>query len=145
LPAEKQELTILSDASEDIPIINVDSSMLERGIGNLVDNAIKYTPNGGEIRIGAHQRDNEIVITVRDNGFGISDENLKKLFKRHFRIRRREHKRVKGSGLGLFIVHSVAQHHGGRAGVESVEGEGSTFYITIPLKGRNLLSAARTE
>ena len=142
LPAEKQELTIELDTTEAVPIVNVDISMLERAVSNLVDNAIKYTPNGGEIRVGIEQHDNELRVFVRDNGYGISEENLKKLFRRHFRIRRREHKRIKGSGLGLFIVANVAQHHDGRAGVESVEGEGSTFYVTIPLSGENLISAA---
>lgn len=139
LPAEKQELTVKMQTSDDIPIVNVDSTMLERAIINLVDNAIKYTPNGGEIQVGVKQEQDELVIFVQDNGYGISPENLKKLFQRHFRIRRREHKRVKGSGLGLFIVRSVAQQHGGRAMVESVEDEGTTFAITIPLKGANLI------
>lgn len=139
LPAEKEDLTLKVNASDDIPIVNVDINMIERSIINLVDNAIKYTPNGGEIEVGLHKVDNHLRITISDNGYGISEENMRHLFNRHFRIRRREHNRVKGSGLGLFIVRSVARHHSGDAFVESVEGEGSTFGIRIPLVGENLL------
>ena len=139
VPAEKQELAVEVVTSDDVPIINADTNMLERAITNLVDNAIKYTPNGGHIEIAIKRSGDEIVLSVSDDGHGISDEDQRYLFERHTRIRRQEHKRVKGSGLGLFIVRSVAQRHGGDAWVESVEGEGSTFYISIPLEGPNLL------
>ncbi|PJF21648.1 MAG: histidine kinase, partial [Phototrophicales bacterium] len=111
---------------------------LERAITNLVDNAIKYTPNGREIQIGVKRQDEKIIVSVKDNGLGISPEHQKLLFERHVRIPRKEHKRVKGSGLGLFIVRSVARRHGGNAWVESEEGVGSTFYISIPLNEENL-------
>ena len=139
LPAEKEDLTLRVSTSDNIPIVNVDNNMIERSIINLVDNAIKYTPNGGEIEVGLEKKDDNLLITISDNGYGISPENISQLFNRHFRIRRREHNRVKGSGLGLFIVRSVAHHHDGEAFVESVEGKGSTFGLRIPLKGENLL------
>lgn len=142
VPAEKGELLLAVDISDDIPIVNVDAMMIERSIINLVDNAIKYTPNGGKIEVGLHRKNDDLLITISDNGFGISEDNARKLFNRHFRIRRREHNRVKGSGLGLFIVRSVARHHSGDAFVESVEGEGSTFGIRIPLAGENLLGGS---
>lgn len=134
LPAEKQELSIHAEY-ESLPVIHADKTMLERAITNLVDNAIKYTPNGGQVTVGARRNGDEIVVYVRDTGYGISQENQKRLFERHFRIPKAEHKRVKGSGLGLFIVRSVAQRHGGRAWVESIEGEGSTFCFSIPIQG----------
>ena len=87
----------------------------------------------------------QVILSVCDDGYGISPENQRGLFERHVRIRREEHKRIKGSGLGLFIVRSVAQRHGGRAWVESAEGEGSTFYISIPLDESNLLVPGETE
>jgi signal transduction histidine kinase len=139
VPAEKQELTISVVVSDDIPIVSVDGTMLERALTNLVDNAIKYTPNGGHIEVGIKREQDRIIISTRDNGLGISPEHQKRLFERHMRIPRPEHKRIKGSGLGLFIVKSVAQRHGGDAWVESVEGEGSTFYLSIPLEGPNLV------
>jgi signal transduction histidine kinase len=139
LPAEKSELTLTANVSDDIPIIYADGNMIERSMINLVDNAIKYTPNGGHIEVGVGRQDGSLIIWVKDTGLGISKEDLRQLFQRHFRIRRPEHKLVKGSGLGLFIVRSVALRHGGDAFVESVEGEGSTFGISIPLEGENLL------
>ncbi|MFN8529655.1 MAG: HAMP domain-containing sensor histidine kinase [Anaerolineae bacterium] len=137
LPAEKQELTIASVIADDIPIINADANMLERALTNLVDNAIKYTPNGGKIEVKLYTRERQIHLAVHDNGLGISAENQKRLFQRHVRIARQEHKRIKGSGLGLFIVRSVAQRHGGDAWVESTEGEGSTFILSVPMDGPN--------
>jgi len=145
VPAEKQELSMVVSATDDIPIVSVDPIMLERSVTNLVDNAIKYTPNGGRIVVGVKKAQNAIVITVTDNGYGISEEHIRHLFQRHYRIRRREHKRVKGIGLGLFIVRSVARHHGGDAFVESVEGEGATFGIRIPLVGENLLGGSEAS
>ncbi|MGQ9889923.1 MAG: sensor histidine kinase [Aggregatilineales bacterium] len=138
VPAEKQELTLTTDIAPDVPILNVDAHMLERAVTNLIDNAIKYTPNGGKVCIGVARNGGNVIISVRDNGLGISPENQKLLFERHFRIAREEHRRVKGSGLGLFIVRSVAQRHGGQAWVESAEGQGSTFFISIPIDGNNL-------
>ncbi len=141
VPAEKQELTIAYAVADDVPTLNADVTMIERAISNLVDNAIKYTPNGGKIDVLVSKRDRDVVISVRDNGYGISPENQKQLFQRHFRIPRQEHRKVKGTGLGLFIVKSVAQRHGGNAWIESVENVGSTFSFNIPLKGDNLVSA----
>lgn len=145
MPAEKQNLTLVTVTDERVPIVNVDQTMIDRAVTNLVDNAIKYTPDGGRIEVGVEKVENEIIIRVTDNGYGINADHLHKLFQRHFRIRRLEHKKVKGSGLGLFIVKSVAIHHGGDAWVESVEGEGSSFAIRIPLAGENLLSASQVE
>jgi signal transduction histidine kinase len=138
VPAEKQELHLKTVVDEDIPIIFADSNMLERAIINLVDNAIKYTPNGREIQVVARRNGDSVNISVKDNGLGISPENQKLLFERHVRIPRTEHKRVKGSGLGLFIVRSVARRHGGEAWVESEEGNGSTFFIKIPIGEVNM-------
>jgi PAS domain S-box-containing protein len=141
VPAEKQELTLAVSVADDVPIINADINMLERGVINLVDNAIKYTPNGGKIEVGVSRRRDDIIISVKDSGLGISPEHQKHVFDRHFRIARKEHKKVKGTGLGLFIVRSVAQRHGGDAWVESAEGQGTTFFMSIPLNGANLIGS----
>jgi PAS domain S-box-containing protein len=140
-PAEKKNLTLSANVDPGLPILNLDDVMLRRALNNLVDNAIKYTPDGGTITVSATIRDNDLVLSVKDTGLGISEENQKHLFERFRRVRRREHQAVKGSGLGLFIVKSVAQRHGGDAWIESKEGEGSTFNISIPLEGANLLGA----
>lgn len=140
---DQPQLRIVVTPGRDIPIINADVNMLERAISNLVDNAIKYSPDGGTIEIGVRRTGDQLIISVRDQGVGISPENQKQLFDRHVRIPRQEHKKVKGSGLGLFIVKSVAQRHNGRAWVESAEGRGSTFFMSVPLEGDNLIGAQR--
>lgn len=139
LPAEKGELTLAMAVADNVPIINADLNMLQRAITNLVDNAIKYTPNGGKIDVLATVRDGSVVISVRDTGFGVHPEDRAQLFKRGGRVQRKEHRKIRGSGLGLFIVRSVARRHGGDAWVESEPGTGSTFSFNIPLKGANLV------
>ena len=141
VPAEKT-LQVNLKVDEQLPIINADETMLQRAMTNLVDNAIKYTPDGGNIHVSVVRHENLIIIAVQDSGLGISPQNQAQLFERHSRIHRPEFKRIKGTGLGLFIVRSVARRHGGNAWVESEEGKGSTFYISIPLEGANLFSAA---
>ncbi len=139
VPAEKT-LSMSLSLAENLPIINADETMLQRAINNLVDNAIKYTPDGGEIRVSVSCPEKMILVAVEDTGLGISPENQAQLFNRHARIHRQEFKKIKGTGLGLFIVRSVAKRHGGDAWVKSAEGEGSIFYISIPLIGANLMS-----
>lgn len=138
VPAEKSALTLTASIDENLPILYADHLMLTRAISNLVDNAIKYTPDGGKIMIHARQEDGNIRIEVEDTGYGISIEDQARLFQRHVRIARREHKSVKGVGLGLFIVHSIVVHHSGTVGVVSDLGKGSKFYIQLPVKSNTL-------
>lgn len=142
VPAGKQ-LRIDVQVDSNVPIINADHNMLQRAVTNLVDNAIKYTPDGGDIQVGVTVTDNRVIVSVKDNGLGISPEQQKLLFRRHVRLSRQEHVKIKGSGLGLFIVRSVAQRHGGDAWVESEPGKGSTFFFSVPLEGDNLLPINR--
>lgn len=139
IPAEKLELTLHVVTSEQAPIMNIDHNMIERAAINLVDNAIKYTPNGGQITVGVRVEAERVVLYVSDTGLGISPENMRKLFQRHVRLRLPEHRLVKGVGLGLFIVRSVALRHSGEAFVESELNSGSTFGIWLPLNDENLL------
>lgn len=141
VPAEKQELALAVNLVEPLPIINADNLMLERAITNLIDNAIKFTPNGGSITVHVMVQDGALIIGVEDTGLGISADDQKLLFQRHVRLVRKEHQRkVKGSGLGLFIVRSVAQRHQGETWVVSEPGKGSTFYFSIPLSDANLIA-----
>jgi PAS domain S-box-containing protein len=138
-PAARKQLDMRYTIAEAIPIVNVDKAMVNSAFTNLAENAIKYTPEGGHIQVDLDVNDGDLVFRVSDDGYGISPENQAKLFSRNVRVHRREWKQVKGSGLGLFIVKNVAQRHGGDAWVESIEGQGSTFYMTIPLDGANLV------
>ncbi|WP_376793091.1 ATP-binding protein [Thermoflexus sp.] len=113
-------------------IANGDPIWLRRAITNLIDNAIKYTPAGGIISLGLCEQDQEILIWVKDSGIGIAPADQARIFEKFYRVRRKETAHVKGSGLGLALVKSIVEWHGGRIWVESQLGQGSTFYLAIP-------------
>jgi PAS domain S-box-containing protein len=136
--AEKKGLKLTAEIDPELPLLSLDVMLLRRALNNLVDNAVKYTPNGGIVTVAAFTDDNAVLLSVRDTGLGISPENQGHLFERFRRVHRAEHQRVKGSGLGLFVVKNVAQRHNGDAWVESVEQVGSTFSIRIPIASANL-------
>lgn len=139
--AEKKQQTLVAEVDEGLPILNLDDVLLRRALNNLTDNAIKYTPQSGRIVVRAVTHNDQLIISVQDSGKGISPEDQKTLFTRFKRIRTTDNIKVKGSGLGLYIVKRVAEHHGGDAWIESAPNEGSTFFIRIPMAGLNLLGS----
>lgn len=141
--AERNGQTLLTETAPNIPILQLDDMMMRRALNNLTDNAIKYTPQNGTITVRAEVRDDTLLLSVRDTGKGISAEDQRTLFTRFRRIRNKDNFRVRGNGLGLYIVKRVAELHGGDAWVESAVGQGSTFYIKIPLSGENLIGSGR--
>jgi two-component system sensor histidine kinase VicK len=130
-PAQRVEMALAAD----VPLIRADAGMLERAIVNLLDNAVKYTPDGGTIRVELIADDSAVTLSVADSGPGIPLADRERVFEKHVRLVRSETRRVRGSGLGLFIVRSVAERHGGRALLESDEGKGSTFRLRLPASG----------
>ena len=111
-----------------------DADELKAAVWNLIDNAVKYSPERVNIRVIVDEAEaGRLAVKVVDTGVGISPEELKRVFKRFYRIPASVARRVTGSGLGLFIVRSVAKKHGGRAFAESDgTGRGSTFIILLP-------------
>src|SRR5436190_2440653 len=111
-----------------------DADELKAAVWNLIDNAVKYSQGRPQIRVELADAENQrFAVRVTDNGVGISPAELKRIFKRFYRIPASVAVRTKGSGLGLFIVRSVARKHGGRAFAESDgQGHGSTFTILLP-------------
>ena len=111
-----------------------DPDELKAAVWNLIDNAVKYSPAGVSIQIRLEELDNDrLAVRVTDQGIGISPENLKRIFRRFYRVPATLPIRAKGSGLGLFIVRSVAKKHRGRAFAESAgAGHGSTFTLLLP-------------
>jgi signal transduction histidine kinase len=138
LLAQEQDLTISFHAVDTLPIVNINVDMMKRAIANIIDNAIKYTPRGGKFDVAVRHVNQDALIVVEDNGLGVSPSDANKIFDRHYRVQHQEHRRIRGSGLGLFIVKNIARKHDGDAWVESVESQGSTFFIRIPLVGQNL-------
>jgi two-component system phosphate regulon sensor histidine kinase PhoR len=110
----------------------INAALLEQAVFNLVDNAVRYSPEGASVQVTARPSDGEVVISVRDTGPGIASEHLPRIFERFYRADRGRDRSSGGTGLGLAIVKHVAQSHGGRVSVESTPGQGSTFTIHLP-------------
>jgi signal transduction histidine kinase len=122
------------DGTRTQPMVLGDGDELKAAVYNLIDNAIKYSQPPPDVQVELQEADNhKLVVRVTDRGLGISPVDLKRIFKRFYRVPASVAIRTKGSGLGLFIVRSVARKHGGRAFAESAgTGHGSTFTIQLP-------------
>jgi len=110
----------------------IDATLLEQAAVNLLDNAIKYSPENSTVRIEALTADSEIQIRFIDQGMGIARKHLPRLFERFYRVDKARSRKLGGTGLGLAIVKHIAQAHGGRVTVESELGQGSTFTLHLP-------------
>jgi signal transduction histidine kinase len=99
---------------------------------NLLGNALKFTPQGGQISVAVRELRSELLVEIRDSGMGISPEHLDRIFDRFYRVPLPAAERVEGSGLGLSICKTIVEEHGGRIWVESVVGRGSIFSFTLP-------------
>jgi len=116
----------------------INAALLEQALVNLIDNAVKYSPDGGRVRVEAAQHKGTIVIRVRDWGQGIEARHQPRLFERFYRVDKARSRKLGGTGLGLAIVKHIAQAHRGQVTVESAPGEGSTFSIQIPMQPRKI-------
>ncbi len=110
----------------------VNSPLLEQAVVNLVDNAVKYSPEGSAVQVDLTEAPDEIIISVTDHGSGVPREHLPRLFERFYRVDKARSRDLGGTGLGLAIVKHIAQAHGGSVSVDSVVGLGSTFRIHLP-------------
>jgi signal transduction histidine kinase len=117
----------------DLPPVHGDADQLDRLFGNLLENAGKYTPPGGVIRVGAERRGQTLVVTVHNTGSPIPPEDLPHVFERFYRVDKSRARDVEGSGLGLAIAQEVAQRHRGRIEVQSTPETGTIFTVTLPL------------
>lgn len=139
---EDKKQTISLEMPDDLPLVWADRTRLGQILTNLLSNAHKYTPEEGEIIIGAESADNQwdpqgaakvAHVWVRDNGIGISQEDQKKIFNKFFRSDDQKAREAPGTGLGLNITKSLAEMQGGRIWFESEYRQGTTFHITIPI------------
>jgi PAS domain S-box-containing protein len=126
-------LTLRSDVPPGLPEVVADPDRVAQILTNLVVNAYYYTPPGGEVTVSAREQDDVLHVSVSDTGIGIASENQEKIFDRFFRADDAVVQGAPGTGLGLCIVQSLVEMHGGRVWVKSEVGEGSTFTFTLPI------------
>jgi two-component system, OmpR family, phosphate regulon sensor histidine kinase PhoR len=130
--ADRQGVTIAVEVAPDLPLVRGDEDRLGQVFVNLVHNAVKFSPEGGEVVIRVRRDGDVVAASVSDHGIGIAKADRTRVFERFYKTDRAR-VRGGGTGLGLSIARHVVQAHGGRIGVESEEGEGSTFTFTVPL------------
>ncbi len=131
--ADQQKVTLRMKAAEDLPKISVDEDRMMQVLDNLVSNALRYTPSGGRITLAAQKRDQEVEITIQDNGSGIPSAELPQIFDRFHRADKSRHSENGESGLGLAIVKALVESHHGRVWADSTPGKGTTIHIALPI------------
>jgi two-component system, OmpR family, phosphate regulon sensor histidine kinase PhoR len=129
-----KHLNVIVEVAPDLPTIRADRGGLQEALYNLLDNAVKYSRERGEITLMARRSDQQIVLGVSDTGIGIGKEDLPRIFERFYRAdKARSHNSVRGTGLGLAIVKHIAQLHGGHVEAESELGKGTTIRVVLPI------------
>jgi signal transduction histidine kinase len=130
---EGRDLAVRLDLPADpVPFLG-DRDMIERVVVNLVSNAVKFTPDGGLVRLGLEACGDHAVVEVSDSGIGIPHQEHHRIFSRFFRSSVAQQQAIPGSGLGLSIARTVVEKHGGRIELESAAGEGTTFRVRLPI------------
>ncbi len=133
---EDKKITVVKKYKPNMPSIEADPSLMHIIIDNLISNAVVYVPSGGRIEIETERFDDNIMVTISDNGYGIPLADQKNLFTRFFRAGNARKIKPEGSGLGLYITKYIVEHMGGTIGFKSEEGKGSSFFVIIPVLKR---------
>ena len=131
-----QNHKLILDAPKDLPFIVGDEDKFEQILNNLISNAIKYSPQGGEIRLTLRAEDEILKISVQDHGIGVPADKLQRIFSKFERVDNSNTRRTGGTGIGLFLVKHLVEQHGGKVWLESTLGEGSTFFIELPFSAK---------
>lgn len=122
------------DIAEGMPVIHADRDKVDQVVTNLLSNAVKYSPNGGTITVKAALGDKDVTVSVCDQGLGIPEDQLDKVFDKFHRVDSSDTRQAEGVGLGLFLVKHLVEAHGGRIWVESHYGKGSAFSFNLPMQ-----------
>ena len=126
---------LIVDFPPDFPLIDADPLRIKQVIRNILDNAIKYSPQGGLVVIKGDVRTSDVVVSIADQGVGISPEDLIPLFEKYFRVKSPTGYHVPGTGLGLPVARGIVEAHHGRIWAESRVGQGTTLYFSLPRAG----------
>jgi signal transduction histidine kinase len=121
------------DVADTLPAVKLDARRIRQVLSNLMSNAVKYSPDGGTIRLNAWVKKDRVVVCVQDEGIGIPAEAIPKLFTKFFRVPGEHASEIPGTGLGLALVLECVRAHGGDTWVESGIGQGSSFYFSLPV------------
>ena len=132
--AAKKGIDLEVEVPPSLPEVQIDPGRIKQVLYNLISNAIKFTPRGGVVRLGARADDQHLIVTVSDTGVGIAHEDLPRLFREFEQLRQPGGVRPEGTGLGLALTRRLVELHGGRVEVESMLGRGSTFSVHLPLR-----------
>ena len=132
LLAQEKKISLRGNISPSLRLIQADPRRLEQVLSNLLSNALKFTPAGGEIELGTIQNDREVKVWVRDTGIGIAPDEIGQIFEKYKQTTSGKTSEHKGTGLGLVICKMIVEAHGGKIWAESEEGKGTTFTFTIP-------------
>ena len=127
--AREQDIELLMDLQTPLPRLHADQPQLERVLDNLIDNALRHTPRGGQIQLQARRHGERVIVSVEDNGEGIAYGQQGRIFEPFVQVGRKKG----GAGLGLALCKEIVQLHGGRMGVYSRPGQGTQFYLALPL------------
>ncbi|MDP2916343.1 MAG: CHASE4 domain-containing protein [Dehalococcoidia bacterium] len=133
--ASNRKQTLRSFLPPSLPVMMADGERLRQVVLNLVGNAIKFTPQGGEIRLSAREEEGNLIVEVQDTGIGIDEEEQKRLFQAYHRLER-DRERLSGLGLGLALSKRLVELHGGEIWVKSKRGAGSTFAFSVPIRSK---------
>ncbi|MGZ9226467.1 MAG: sensor histidine kinase, partial [Anaerolineales bacterium] len=132
--AKQKQISLGVEIPRDMPhAIEADQALLHQALYNLVENALKYTPEGGEVTVHLQTSPSALTFAIQDSGIGIPTNDMPRLFEKFYRGTNHAALAQRGTGLGLAIVKSIAERHGGKVWVESELGKGSIFYLDIPL------------
>jgi signal transduction histidine kinase len=134
MEAQSTQHRLLDDFPSELLVANVDAKRIEQVLRNLLDNAIKYSPEGGTITVQGRRDKWQVLVLVNDQGIGIPAEERGKIFERFYRVENEVTRRMRGAGLGLAVCQGIVEAHGGRIWVESQPGAGSTFCFTLPVE-----------
>jgi signal transduction histidine kinase len=131
--AQAKNIQLNLESVPELPPILANKRAIEEVIANLLTNGVKYTPEGGTVTVSARAEKGWVHVAVKDTGYGISQENLSRIFERFYRVKDDNTRMISGTGLGLAIVKSIVEAHNGRIEAESEPGQGSTFHVFLPI------------